>query len=62
VVKTVREVTSDVDASPVSGLPPSVSDGNSLRFPPPRLDEHGGVIRHRGWRVFDATFGQTDGR
>lgn len=62
VVKTVREVTNDVDASPVSGMPPSVGGGKSPRFPPPRLDEHGGVIRHRGWRVFDATFGQTDGR
>jgi crotonobetainyl-CoA:carnitine CoA-transferase CaiB-like acyl-CoA transferase len=62
VVKTVREVTMEVDASPVTGMPPSISGEKRLRFPPPRLDEHGGVIRHSGWRVFDATFGQTDGR
>lgn len=62
VVKSVREVTAEVDASAVTGMPPSVGAGKSLRFPPPRLDEQGSVIRHRGWRVFDATFGQTDGR
>jgi len=59
-VKTIREVVADVDASPQFGMPPSV--GGSRRFPPPRLDEHGSVIRHRGWRVFDLTFGHTDGR
>ena len=62
VVRTVREVTTEVDASPLSGMPPSVGNGKRLRFPPPRLDEQGGVIRHRGWSVFDSTFGQTDGR
>lgn len=62
VVKTVREVTTEVHASAVSGMPPSIGDGKGLRFPPPRLDEHGGVIRHSGWSVFDSTFGQTDGR
>ena len=60
VVKTVREVIADVRASPAVGMPPSI--GDAARFPPPRLDEHGGVIRHSGWRVFDSTFGQTDGR
>lgn len=60
VVKTVREVLAEVDASAVYGMPPSV--GEAPRFPPPRLDEHGGVIRHSGWRVFELTFGQTDGQ
>lgn len=59
-VKTIREVVADVDASPQFGMPPSVGGGR--RFPPPRLDQHGTVIRHRGWRVFESTFGQTDGR
>ena len=59
-VKTVREVLADIDASPVTGMRSSV--GGAVRFPPPRLDEHGSVIRHRGWRVFEETFGQTDGR
>ena len=62
VVRTVLEVTTESHASPVSGMPPSIGGGKSLRFPPPRLDEHGGVIRHSGWSVFDSTFGQTDGR
>ena len=60
VVRTIGEVVTDVQASPTFGMPPAV--GGSPRFPPPRLDEHGSVIRHRGWRVFDSTFGQTDGR
>ncbi|HKW48943.1 MAG TPA: CoA transferase [Gemmatimonadaceae bacterium] len=59
-VRTVREVVADVQASPTFGMPPAI--GGSPRFPPPRLDEHGGVIRHSGWRVFDSTFGQHDGR
>jgi crotonobetainyl-CoA:carnitine CoA-transferase CaiB-like acyl-CoA transferase len=59
-VKTVREVTAEVEASPMHGMPPSVGAREELRFPPPRLDEHGSVIRHSGWRVFDLTFGQSD--
>jgi crotonobetainyl-CoA:carnitine CoA-transferase CaiB-like acyl-CoA transferase len=62
VVKTVREVTTEAGASPVNGMPPSIAGAVPPRFPPPRLDEQGSVIRHRGWRVFDATFGQSDGR
>jgi crotonobetainyl-CoA:carnitine CoA-transferase CaiB-like acyl-CoA transferase len=53
VVKSVREVTQEADASPVSGMPASVGGSGGVRFPPPRLDEHGGVIRHSGWRVFE---------
>jgi crotonobetainyl-CoA:carnitine CoA-transferase CaiB-like acyl-CoA transferase len=53
VVKSVREVTHEADASPVSGMPASVGGSGGVRFPPPRLDEHGGVIRHSGWRVFE---------
>jgi crotonobetainyl-CoA:carnitine CoA-transferase CaiB-like acyl-CoA transferase len=60
VVKTVREVTEDAKGSAQMGMPASV--GDTLRFPPPRLDQHGGVIRHSGWRVFDLTFGQSDVR
>ncbi|HKW12006.1 MAG TPA: CoA transferase [Gemmatimonadaceae bacterium] len=59
-VKSVREVIADVDASATFGMPPTV--GGPPRFPPPRLDEHGSVIRRGGWRVFDRMFGQTDGR
>jgi glutaryl-CoA transferase len=53
IVKSVREVTLEADASPVSGMPASVGGVGGVRFPPPRLDEHGGVIRHSGWRVFE---------
>ena len=59
VVRTVREVVSEVEASPVTGMPSSV--GGGVRFRPPKLGEHTSVIRHRGWSVFGLTFGQTDG-
>lgn len=50
VVKTVLEALSAVDASPLTGIAPSVP--GSVRLPPPRLDEHGAEIRRRGWDVF----------
>jgi crotonobetainyl-CoA:carnitine CoA-transferase CaiB-like acyl-CoA transferase len=60
VVKTVREVVGEAGGSSLTGMPSSV--GGTVRFPPPRLDEQGSVIRHEGWRVFDLTFGQSDVR
>jgi glutaryl-CoA transferase len=60
VVKTVAEMLGEIDASPLTGMPSSI--GGGVRFPPPRLDAQGSVIRHSGWRVFEQTFGQTDGR
>jgi crotonobetainyl-CoA:carnitine CoA-transferase CaiB-like acyl-CoA transferase len=60
VVKRVDEVLAEIDASPLTGMPSSI--GGRVRFPPPKLDEQGSVIRHRGWRVFEETFGQSDGR
>jgi crotonobetainyl-CoA:carnitine CoA-transferase CaiB-like acyl-CoA transferase len=50
-VKTVLEALRDVDASPLTGIAPSVP--GSVRLPPPRLNEHGDEIRSRGWDVFD---------
>ncbi len=38
-------------ASPLTGMPSSV--GGKVRFPPPRLDEHGAAIRAHGWGVFE---------
>lgn len=56
VVKSVREVLADVRASSLTGMPSSVT--GSVRFPPPRLNEHGSVIRHAGWRVFRGRSGK----
>lgn len=50
-VRTVLEALASVEASPLTGVAPSVP--GSVRFPPPRLDEHGALIRARGWSVFD---------
>jgi crotonobetainyl-CoA:carnitine CoA-transferase CaiB-like acyl-CoA transferase len=51
VVKSVREALSEVDASPLTGVAPSVP--GSVRRPPPRLDEHGALVRRHGWSAFD---------
>ncbi|GAC1479604.1 MAG: CaiB/BaiF CoA-transferase family protein [Gemmatimonadaceae bacterium] len=49
-VRGVREVLAATNASPLTGMPPSVP--GSIRMPPPHLDEHGVEIRQRGWHVF----------
>jgi crotonobetainyl-CoA:carnitine CoA-transferase CaiB-like acyl-CoA transferase len=49
-VRTVAEVLRGVDADARTGLRSSVP-GN-VRFPPPKLDEHGRSIRTLGWRAF----------
>ena len=59
-VRGVAEVLREVSASPLTGMPSSI--GGRVRFHPPRLDQDGSVIRHSGWRVFEETFGQSDGR
>ena len=50
-VKSVLEVLAEVEASPLTGLPPSVP--GTVRLPPPRLDEHGPTIRKGGWGAFE---------
>jgi crotonobetainyl-CoA:carnitine CoA-transferase CaiB-like acyl-CoA transferase len=50
-VKTVRQALAAIEASPSGGvhpLPPA-----AIRFQPPLLDEHGALIRERGWEAFD---------
>ncbi|HEY0997962.1 MAG TPA: CoA transferase [Gemmatimonadaceae bacterium] len=47
VVKSVLEVLREVEASPLTGVSPSVP--GTVRRPPPRLDEHGAEIRAAGW-------------
>jgi glutaryl-CoA transferase len=49
-VRTVAEVLEGANADPRTGIPPSVP--GSVRFPPPKLDEHGESIRSLGWRAF----------
>jgi glutaryl-CoA transferase len=49
-VKSVGESIASIDASPLTGIPPSVP--GSVRHRPPRLDEHGAEIRAWGWSAF----------
>ena len=49
-VNSVIEALSAVDASPLTGIAPSVP--GTVRLPPPLLDEHGEIIRRVGWRAF----------
>ena len=52
VVRSVKEALADVDASPLTGVSPSVP--GTVRRRPPRLDEHGSLIRREGWGAFGA--------
>jgi len=49
-VRSVMEAIADVAASPVAGMPSSV--GGAVRREPPGLDEHGALVRARGWSAF----------
>jgi crotonobetainyl-CoA:carnitine CoA-transferase CaiB-like acyl-CoA transferase len=52
VVKPVLEALRDIAASPLTGvapLPPA-----TVRRRPPMLDEHGPLVRERGWEAFAA--------
>lgn len=61
VVKSVIEAVQDsADASPVFGMPPSA--GGTRRRPPPRLDEHGELVRQLGWEAFSELQGGGDNR
>lgn len=53
VVKGVREALDAVDASPKTGVAPSVP--GSVRRRPPTLDQHGAAIREFGWEAFSRT-------
>ena len=52
-VRTVPEVLEQVDASALTGMPPSVP--GAVRRPPPTLGEHSELVRQRGWGAFSAT-------
>jgi crotonobetainyl-CoA:carnitine CoA-transferase CaiB-like acyl-CoA transferase len=51
VVRTVLEVLAQADASPMTGMPPSVP--GAVHRPPPRLGEHSALVRASGWGAFD---------
>lgn len=50
VVKTVLESLSEVEGSAITGISPSVP--GRVRYPPPKLDEHGERVRAARWRAF----------
>ncbi len=52
-VRTVSEALSQVAADPVTGVAPAA--GGAVRRAPPRLDEHGALVRARGWAAFGVT-------
>lgn len=52
IVKSVLETLREEQASPLTGVAPSVP--GSVRLPPPRLDEHGEAVRKVGWSVFES--------
>jgi crotonobetainyl-CoA:carnitine CoA-transferase CaiB-like acyl-CoA transferase len=51
VVKTVLETLREEAASPLTGVAPGVP--GTVRLPPPKLDEHGELVRAKGWAAFD---------
>lgn len=57
VVKPVLEVVREAGGSPLTGMPPALP--GTVRFPPPRLDQHGAAIRADGWGAFRASSGSS---
>ena len=49
-VKTVLETLREVEASPLTGVAPSVP--GTVRRAPPALDAHGALVRAHGWDAF----------
>jgi glutaryl-CoA transferase len=50
VVRLVSEALADVETDPRTGIAPAAP--GSVRLPPPRLDQHGELVRARGWGAF----------
>lgn len=50
VVRSVQQAIADVGGNPVTGITPSVP--GTVRRRPPKLDEHGALIRRLGWGAF----------
>lgn len=49
-VRGVLDALRDASADPLTGVAPSIP--GTVRRPPPRLDEHGALVRARGWDAF----------
>ena len=52
IVRRVSEALADVQADARTGVAPQAP--GSVRLPPPRLDQHGPLVRELGWGAFDA--------
>jgi crotonobetainyl-CoA:carnitine CoA-transferase CaiB-like acyl-CoA transferase len=52
IVRKVSEALADVRCDPKTGITPFAP--GSVRLPPPRLDQHGALVRRQGWAAFDA--------
>jgi crotonobetainyl-CoA:carnitine CoA-transferase CaiB-like acyl-CoA transferase len=52
VVRSVKDAIADIEASPVTGITPSIP--GTVRRRAPTLDQHGELIRREGWRAFDS--------
>jgi len=52
IVRKVSEALADVRADAKTGIAPLTP--GSVRLPPPRLDQHGPLVRELGWGAFDA--------
>lgn len=50
VVKGVADALSGREASALTGVSPAAP--GTVRLPPPRLDEHGALVRRHGWGAF----------
>ena len=55
VVRSVSEALGDVVADPRTGIAPLAP--GTVRLRPPRLDEHGALVRQSGWKVFESATG-----
>jgi crotonobetainyl-CoA:carnitine CoA-transferase CaiB-like acyl-CoA transferase len=49
-VNSVGEALANVPASPLTGVESPV--WGTIRLPPPKLDEHGALVRRHGWAAF----------
>ena len=58
-VKGVLEALAEEGGSARTGVPPSVP--GTVRLSPPRLDEHGALVRAQGWGAFDGALAAGEG-